>query len=183
METVEDWITFDIGTYCLYWSLSNHWRWYVLIQFLVLPLLTTASFLGDIRNTLLAWHLLSTKMMSLSWQWTSPGMEEDMNSTQGVIRGRHESYVAECCLEEYKAWMEEGDAREAKVVNDEADNGVWGQIKLCIFEVKRAERRMMLKLRGGTVAFQIEMGRWHGLKREERVCKECYSGEVEDVCH
>ena len=54
---------------------------------------------------------------------------------------------------------------------------------MCIFEVKRAERRMMLKLRGGTAAFQIEMGRWHGLKREERVCKECYSGEVEDVCH
>ena len=45
-----------------------------------------------------------------------------------------------------------------------------------------AERRMMLKLRGGTAAFQIEMDRWHGMKREERVCKECNSGEVEDVC-
>ena len=27
------------------------------------------------------------------------------------------------------------------------------------------------------------MGRWHGLKKEERVCKECDNGEVEDVCH
>ena len=45
------------------------------------------------------------------------------------------------------------------------------------------ERRMMLKLRGVTEAFQIEMGRWHGVKREERVCKECNSGEVEDVGH
>jgi len=27
------------------------------------------------------------------------------------------------------------------------------------------------------------MGRRHGLKREERVCKECDSGEVKDVCH
>ena len=42
---------------------------------------------------------------------------------------------------------------------------------------------MMLKLRGGTAAFQIEMGRWYGMKREKRVCKECNSGEVEDVCH
>ena len=42
---------------------------------------------------------------------------------------------------------------------------------------------MMLKLRGGTAAFQIKMGRWHGLKREEWVCKECDSREVEDVCH
>ena len=41
----------------------------------------------------------------------------------------------------------------------------------------------MLKLRGGMAAFQIEMGRWHGLTREERVCKECVSGEVENVRH
>ena len=41
----------------------------------------------------------------------------------------------------------------------------------------------MLKLRGGTAAFQIEMGRWYGVKREERVCKECDSREVEDVGH
>ena len=33
----------------------------------------------------------------------------------------------------------------------------------------------MLKLRGGTAAFQIEMERWHGLKTEEQVCKECDS--------
>ena len=53
----------------------------------------------------------------------------------------------------------------------------------CAFLKSKAERRMMLKLRGGMAVFQIEMGRWHGLKREERVCKECDSGEVEDVCH
>ena len=53
----------------------------------------------------------------------------------------------------------------------------------CAFLKSKAERRMMVKLRGGTAAFQIEMERWHGLKREEWVCKECDSGEVEDVCH
>ena len=53
----------------------------------------------------------------------------------------------------------------------------------CAFLKSKAERRMMLKLRGGTATFQIEMGRWHGLKREEQMCKECDSGEVEDVCH
>ena len=30
----------------------------------------------------------------------------------------------------------------------------------CAFLKSKVERRMML--RGGTVAFQIEMGRWHG---------------------
>ena len=48
---------------------------------------------------------------------------------------------------------------------------------------QRADRRMMIKLRGGATAFQIETGRWHGLVREDRVCKECGKGEVEDVEH
>ena len=47
----------------------------------------------------------------------------------------------------------------------------------------KSERRILIKLRGGTAPFQMETGRWHGLKREERVCKECDSGEVEDVVH
>ena len=42
---------------------------------------------------------------------------------------------------------------------------------------------LMMKLRGGTAGFQIEMGRWRGVTRQERVCKECDSGEVEDVDH
>ena len=45
----------------------------------------------------------------------------------------------------------------------------------------KSERRVLIKLRGGTAPFQLETGRWHGLKREERVCKD--SGEVEDVIH
>ena len=48
----------------------------------------------------------------------------------------------------------------------------------CAFLKSKAERRMMLKLRDGTAAFQIEMGMWHELKREERVCKECAVGRL-----
>ena len=43
---------------------------------------------------------------------------------QRVIRGGHERYVAECCLEECKRRMEKGDAREVEVVDDETDIGV-----------------------------------------------------------
>ena len=42
---------------------------------------------------------------------------------------------------------------------------------------------MLVKLRGGTAPFQIEMGRWQGVERERRICKECESEEIEDVCH
>ena len=47
---------------------------------------------------------------------------------------------------------------------------------------KRA-RRMLVKLRGGTAPLQIEMGRWQGVERERRICKECESEKIEDVCH
>ena len=53
----------------------------------------------------------------------------------------------------------------------------------CARAVRRADRRLMMKLRGGTAGFQIETGRWRGVTRQERVCKECDSGEVEDVDH
>ena len=44
-------------------------------------------------------------------------------------------------------------------------------------------RRVLMKLRGGTAELQVEMGRWRGLRREDRKCAECGSGEVEDVKH
>ena len=43
--------------------------------------------------------------------------------------------------------------------------------------------RRMAKLRGGTAELGIEIGRWHGLRREDRVCKEYGNGEVEDTDH
>ncbi len=49
-------------------------------------------------------------------------------------------------------------------------------------DCKRCRRRMV-KLRGGTAELRIEAGRWRGLKREERICKNCRSGEVEDAEH
>ena len=37
----------------------------------------------------------------------------------------------------------------------------------CALVKKTKERSMLMKLRGGTAAFQIEVGRWKGVKREE----------------
>ena len=41
----------------------------------------------------------------------------------------------------------------------------------------------MTRLRGGTAELGIEVGRWQGVRREDRVCKKCGSGEVEDIDH
>ena len=41
----------------------------------------------------------------------------------------------------------------------------------------------MARLRGGTVELAIEVGRWQGVRREDRVCKECGSREVESLDH
>ena len=53
----------------------------------------------------------------------------------------------------------------------------------CAVLKRKRDRRMMIKLKGGTAAFQIEVGRWQGVERKERTCKEWQSEEVEDVCH
>ena len=58
-----------------------------------------------------------------------------------------------------------------------------GEESSCADVKAKRERTVLLKLRGGTVAFQVETGRWQGVKIEDRQCKECTRNEVEDVTH
>ena len=44
-------------------------------------------------------------------------------------------------------------------------------------------RRVLTKLRGGTTELQVEVGRWRGLRREDRKGAECGNGEVDDIKH
>ena len=57
------------------------------------------------------------------------------------------------------------------------------EISSCAGWKVKSERKMLLKFSGGTATFQVELGRWQGVRREDRVCKECNSGEVEDMGH
>ena len=49
-------------------------------------------------------------------------------------------------------------------------------------EVK-CKRRSLAQLRGGTAVLEVETGRWRGVSREGRVCRNCRSEEVENVKH
>ena len=53
----------------------------------------------------------------------------------------------------------------------------------CMGVRRKNVRRILNKLWGCTAELQVEVGRWRGLRREERKCTECGSGEVEDVMH
>ena len=53
----------------------------------------------------------------------------------------------------------------------------------CVWIDCKRNRRMMTRLRGGTAELGIKVGKWHGVRREDRVCKECGNGEVEDIDH
>ena len=53
----------------------------------------------------------------------------------------------------------------------------------CIDVESKGIRRMLTKLRGGTAELRVETGRWSGLQREERICKQCTLGEMEDEVH
>ena len=58
-----------------------------------------------------------------------------------------------------------------------------GSESRCLEVASKSLRRMMMMLRGGTAPLMIESGRWRGLPREERRCRECQSGKIEDVPH
>ena len=47
----------------------------------------------------------------------------------------------------------------------------------------RSIRSMLMKLRGGTAQFQIELGRWRGVKCSDRRCWEFCAGDIEDTSH
>ena len=53
----------------------------------------------------------------------------------------------------------------------------------CVGVDCKRRRRMLTKLSGGTAELKIEIGRWHGLRREDRVGKEYGNGEVDDINH
>ena len=52
---------------------------------------------------------------------------------------------------------------------------------VCGDRVYKMERRMMVKLRGGTAELRVETGRWCGLSRGEQCCKNCNNGAVGKV--
>ena len=43
----------------------------------------------------------------------------------------------------------------------------------CVEVDCKRQRRMLMKLRGGTAESRIETGRWCALRRDERICKMC----------
>ena len=85
-------------------------------------------------------------------------------------------------MEEVEEHVDEGVGGE--IIAGDNEEVVALEMELSCAALKRKrDRRMMIKPRGSTAAFQIEVRRWQGVVRKERTSKECQSGEVEDVCH
>jgi hypothetical protein len=50
-------------------------------------------------------------------------------------------------------------------------------------KVSRHERATIAKLRSSTFPLAVELGRYRGIAKEERICKFCTTGQVEDEMH
>ena len=96
--------------------------------------------------------------------WRETNMEEVRGLPNAKVKEMLESIAW------WKTWEEWGHEMEVKlklsmlqkIINLEE----WSD---CARLRQRSDRRMMIKLRGGTAAFQIETGRWRGVAREECV--------------
>ena len=53
----------------------------------------------------------------------------------------------------------------------------------CSVNLKRSQRALITKLRLGIFPINIELGRYRGIPRDERLCPICLSGEIEDELH
>ena len=113
------------------------------------------------------------------FDWENVGQMHTQNLSETELRGMLESIAWRKVQEKWREELE----RKPKLSTMQTIIMECGEESRCAGIKMKNERRMILKLRGGTAPLQVEMGRWRGVKREERTCKECNSGEVEDVIH
>ena len=109
--------------------------------------------------------------------WSGMGVDVVKNLSDSEIQEMLESVAWRSVMSIMKEDMEELDKPELSILREIADLRLESS---CALVKEKRERTMLLKLRGGTAAFQIKVGRWQGVMRNDRVCKECQSGEVED---
>ena len=112
--------------------------------------------------------------------WQDLGAESLRGVSEAESKGMLESIAWRRVKEE---WRDELEKKPKLVMLKKIMELEEDLISSCAGWKVKSERKMLLKLRGGTAAFQVELGRWHGVRREDRMCKECNSGEVEDVVH
>ena len=53
----------------------------------------------------------------------------------------------------------------------------------CVDVASKRVWRIVAKLRGGMAELRVKTGRWCGLKRVERLCKQCMQQDIEDKEH
>ena len=105
-----------------------------------------------------------------------------LDSLKGMSNAEVKYMLKNCEWREVtKMWAEELEERPKLCVLKKLVRG--GFEARCVGVRRKKPRRILMKLTGRTAELQVEVGRWSGLKREERKCTECGSGEVEDAKH
>ena len=103
-----------------------------------------------------------------------------LDTVKGMSNAEVKYMLKNCMWREVtKMWAEELEEWPKLCVLKELVSG--GFEDRCVGVRRKEVRRILAKLREGTAELQVEMGRWRGLKREERKCTECDSEEVENV--
>ena len=119
----------------------------------------------------------------LKCSWRKFGWTDEVGENlEGLSVNEVGQMLNDCAWREVKkGWVTEAAERsKLSVVQSLIEGGCKSR---CVQVGEKGLRRILAKLRGGTAELRVESGRWVGLKREERICSQCGSGEVEDVEH
>ena len=101
------------------------------------------------------------------FDWENVGQMHIQNLSKTELRGMLGSVA---CRKVQEKWREELE-RKPKLSTMQIIVMECGEESRCAGIKMKSKRRMILKLRGGTAPLQVEMGRWQGVKREERTCR------------
>ena len=102
------------------------------------------------------------------FDWENVGQMHKQNLSETELRGMLESVAWRKVQEKWREELE----RRPKLSTMQTIIMECGEESRCAAIKMKSERRMILKLRRGTAPLQVEMGKWRGVKREERTCKE-----------
>ena len=92
--------------------------------------------------------------------WQEVGAEQVKDMSEAEVKGMLESVAWRRAKEEWIKDLEK--PKSLKILK-------CGEESSCADVKSKRERRVMLKLRGGTAVFQVETGRWQRVKKEDRV--------------
>lgn len=137
----------------------------------------------DSNTTKDPWLNAIKKIINSTGQYFIWENQKSISSSHKLVLRKHESYMCQTIQDVAFQTLGEHISQQTKLTLFNNSKCINKPAKYLNFINYRKNRSLLCKLRLGTLDLEIEKGRRRNIPREERVCKLCTSGNVEDEVH